>query len=122
MDLRQGIGFVSLIFILVQGCVVAPPPPQRNGPPAHAPAHGYRSQYRYHYYPEVGVYFDLDRRTYFYLDRGWRSGTRLPHDLFLQLDSPVYLELNVATPYEYYDEHRRAYPPGHVKKNKKKKK
>jgi len=112
---------ILVMLAMVQGCIVAPAsPPYRQGPPDHAPAHGYRNKYRYYYYPDVGVYFDLDRRLYFYLDRGWRSATRLPRDLQAHLYGPVTLELNLAEPYRYYDEHRHKYPPGQSKKKNKK--
>jgi hypothetical protein len=37
------------------------PPVAKNGPPAHAPAHGYRAKHRYRYYPSCSVYFDIGR-------------------------------------------------------------
>ena len=116
---------LALVF-LTQACVIAPPPPSygrggyHSGPPPHAPAHGYRQKYRYYYYPEVSVYFDLDRRLYFYLDRGWRTAARLPREFRVGLYGPVTLELDLAEPYRRYDEHHRAYPPGQRKKKNKK--
>lgn len=124
MKIRYILIFLALVF-MTQACVVAPAPPAyrddgyRQGPPPHAPAHGYRQKqryYRYYYYPEVGVYFDLDRRLYFYLDRGWRVSTRLPGSLRMGLYGPVTLEMDLAEPYRRYDEHRHDYPPGQAKK------
>lgn len=113
---------LALTLFTIQGCVIAPAvPPQRQGPPDHAPAHGYRNKYRYHYYPDAGVYFDLDRKIYFYLDHGWRSAVVLPRHLRVILGGPVTLNLDLAEPYYRYDEHRSKYPPK-GRKNKTKKK
>ena len=107
----------TLVLAFVQGCVIAPAAPERQGPPAQAPAQGYRSQHRYFYYPEASVYFDLDRRVYFYLDSGWRSAMVLPQHLQIRLGAPVTLQIGDAMPYRYYDEHRHTYPPGQPRKN-----
>jgi len=103
---------VLLVLAVAQGCVIAPAPPYRQGPPNHAPAYGYRQQYRYYYYPDISVYFDLDRRLYFYLDGGWRSAVRLPRDLRARLYGPVRMDIDSAQPYSRYEEHRHQYPPG----------
>lgn len=120
---------VLAVTFLTQACVVVTAPPvyrddgYRQGPPPHAPAHGYRQKqryYRYYYYPEAGVYFDLDRRLYFYLDGGWRASSSLPRNLRAGLYGPVALELDLSEPYRRYDEHRRNYPPGQGKKKNRK--
>lgn len=111
--------YVLALLALMQGCVVVPAsPPHRPGPPEHAPAHGYRHKYRYCYYPDARVYYDLDRRLYFYLDGGWRSAVRLPRDIRARLYGPVTLELDAAEPYAYYDVHQHKYPPGQARKHK----
>lgn len=117
MKLAHALGAL-LVLGLTQGCMVAVdgPPAYRNGPPPHAPAHGRRAHYRYSYYPEAEVYFDLDRRIYFYLDSGWRSAPRLPRNPRIILGAPVFLDLDVAEPYRYHDDHRHRYPPGQAKK------
>ncbi len=38
-----------------------------GGPPAHAPAHGYRARHSYLYYPSSYVYFDITRKVYFHM-------------------------------------------------------
>ena len=92
-----------------------------NSPPAHAPAHGRRAQYRYYYYPDVEVYFDLRRRSYFYLSNGhWKLSATLPDTLRLRLGTHVSLELETDTPYRYHRQHRKFYPPGYFKKKHKK--
>lgn len=90
-----------------------------NLPPAHAPAHGRRAQYRYYYYPEARFYFDLGRNLYFYLDsRGsWSVSARLPHYLLEYRYGPrVEIEMDIDTPYHRHHEHRKKYPPGQLKK------
>jgi hypothetical protein len=34
---------------------------KKQGPPAHAPAHGYRAKHQYRYYPSRSVYYDTGR-------------------------------------------------------------
>ncbi len=93
-------------------------PPHGKGPPPHAPAHGYREKYRYRYYPSAQVYFDVDRSVYFYFeDGGWRVSASLPRYFSVNLDGYVHIELDTDKPYMHFDEHRKKYPPGHLKKN-----
>ena len=95
-------------------------PPAKGGPPPWAPAHGYRAKYRYRYYPSFYVYFDLERRVYFYLEGGrWRVSARLPSGIHIEVANYVNIELDTGKPYEYFSEHRKKYPPGLAKKNKK---
>ena len=88
-------------------------------PPAHAPAHGRRAQYRYYYYPEARFYFDIGRNLYFYLDSSgrWSVSARFPSHLHHYRNSR-YVEIEIANdkPYHHYHEHRKKYPPGQVKK------
>ena len=86
---------------------------KQTGPPPHAPAHGYRAKYRYHYYPSAQVYFDTDRRIYFYLEgQDWRAGASLPQHLAVRLGAPVTLQLDTDKPYSAHSRHQRQYPPG----------
>lgn len=89
-----------------------------NGhPPAHAPAHGRRAHHNYHYYPDSEVYFDISRRSYFYLSGGnWTVSATLPHALRLHLGSHVSLELDTAEPYHRHHTNRKHYPRGYFKK------
>jgi hypothetical protein len=49
------------------------------GPPAWAPAHGYKAQTRYVYFPAASVYFDLHLGMYAYMDNGsWVTVRTLP--------------------------------------------
>ncbi len=93
----------------------------KGGPPPHAPAHGYRAKYAYRYYPHSYVYFDIHRNVYFYL-RGdhWGMSVELPHDIQLQVADYVTIEMDIDKPYLQFEEHKQKYPPGQLKKKKKK--
>ena len=93
------------------------PPARHPGPPAHAPAHGRRAQYRYRYYPHSHVYFDIDRRVYFYMEgEVWRMSPRLPHSIKITAKKGVMIDLDIDKPYKHFDEHKAKYPPGQAKK------
>lgn len=94
-----------------------PSPVVKNGPPAHAPAHGYRAKHTYRYYPSCSVYYDCGRKIYFYMsgDR-WEVGASLPSHLQVRLGDSVEMELQTDTPYIHYAEHQQKYPPGQLKK------
>jgi len=96
---------------------------KKGGPPAHAPAHGYRAKYKYRYYPSCSVYYDSGRRIYFYLKGdNWEVGASLPTSLRVGLGDSVSIELDTDKPYIHHAEHVKEYPPGQLKKNKGKKK
>lgn len=91
----------------------------KNGPPAHAPAYGYRAKYQYRYYPSCSVYFDIGRRVYFYLEgENWRISAQLPNSLRVGLSDYVVFEMDTDRPYLDNENHRQKYPPGQLKKNK----
>jgi hypothetical protein len=94
--------------------------PQKHGPPSHAPAHGNRAQYRYHYYPASEVYYSTWRRVYFYVEGNvWVSDALLPYRLRQSLGEYISVEIYSDTPYEYhrheYKKHYRV-PPGQANK------
>ena len=94
----------------------------KNGPPSHAPAHGYRAKHYYRYYPSCSVYYDTHRKLYFYLKGdNWRMDVSLPQDLHVDQRGYVTIEMNSDKPYTHYKEHQRKYPPGQTKKWGKKK-
>lgn len=94
-----------------------------GGPPAHAPAHGYRAKYSYRYYPSCYVYFDISRKCYFYLDGdNWKVSVSLPVRLRAQLGEYVSIEMDTDKPYTRFEYHKKTYPPGQLKKKKKKEK
>jgi hypothetical protein len=90
---------------------------KNNGPPAHAKAHGYRAKYTYRYYPSAQAYYDLERRAYFYLEGGkWRVSVSLPMSLKAKLGEYVTIGMDSDRPYTRFEEHRKNYPPGQMKK------
>jgi hypothetical protein len=97
---------------------------EKKGPPAHAPAHGYRAKHQYRYYPSRSVYYDTGRKLYFYLKGNkWEVGASLPGHIRIGLGESVRIELDTDKPYIYHAEHVKKYPPGQMKqKNKKKNK
>jgi hypothetical protein len=94
---------------------------KKGGPPAHAPAHGYRAKHKYKYYPSNSVYYDTGRGLYFYLKGdNWEVGASLPSKLKAGLADSVTLELDTAKPYIHHAEHAVKYRPNTYKnKNKK---
>ncbi len=95
---------------------------KKKGPPAHAPAHGYRAKHKYRYYPDCSVYHDTERGLYFYIKGGnWEFGASLPNNLQMGLGESVSLELDTDRPYTNHADHVKQYPPGKMKKNKNKK-
>ncbi|MBW2094138.1 MAG: hypothetical protein JRI80_04550 [Deltaproteobacteria bacterium] len=100
-----------------------PPPVRRHGPPAHAPAYGYRAKHAYWYYPDSYVYFDTARKVYFYLeDDNWRVSVSLPRYVQVNLGEHVVIAMETDKPYTQFADHRKKFPPGQMKKNKHKKK
>ena len=95
---------------------------KKGGPPAHAPAHGYRAKHKYHYYPSQKVYHDSDRGLYFYLKGdNWEIGASLPYNMRADLGESVTFELDTDKPYVHNSDHVRKYPPRKSKGNKQKK-
>ena len=95
--------------------------PKKGGPPAHAPAHGYRAKHKYRYYPSNSVYYDTGRGVYFYLKGdNWEVGASLPSKLKAGLGDSVTLELDTAKPYIHHAEHAVKYRPKKHQNKKKK--
>lgn len=88
-----------------------------GGPPAWAPAHGYRAKQRHIYYPEHNIYYDTQREVYIYVDMGrWEVSARLPLPLRnsrnIDLGAQVALDVSSDSPQFYNDEHRSRYQSG----------
>ena len=95
---------------------------KKQGPPAHAPAHGYRAKHQYRYYPSRSVYYDTGRGLYFYLKGdNWEVGASLPSSLRVGLGDFVSMELDTDKPYVHHAEHVKQYPPGKANSPKKRK-
>ncbi len=95
---------------------------KKGGPPAHAPAHGYRAKHKYRYYPDCSVYHDSERGLYFYLKGvNWEIGASLPNNMRAGLGESVTMELDTDRPYVYNADHVKKYPPKKSKGKKHKK-
>jgi hypothetical protein len=94
--------------------------PHKNGPPPHAPAHGYRAKHAYRYYPAVEVYFDVAKKVYFYFEgSNWKVSASLPRHLAIRLGDYVTLEMDTDKPYSQHGKYKKHYPPGQKHKDKK---
>jgi hypothetical protein len=88
------------VFLFPLSAFGRPKSKSTGGPPAHAPAHGYRAKYNYHYYPKANVYYDTDRKLYFYMQGdNWRASVSLPLDLKLELGNYLSVEMDCDKPY-----------------------
>ncbi|MGD9383103.1 MAG: hypothetical protein PVH55_03550, partial [Desulfobacterales bacterium] len=57
-------------------------------------------------------------KLYFYLEGpNWRIAASLPHSIQLGSGGYVSIEMDSDKPYIHYEEHKRKYPPGQLKKN-----
>jgi len=89
-----------------------------KGPPAHAPAHGYRAKHSYRYYPNAKVYFDVDKKLYFYLHQGnWLSAPKLPALPGFDPQDFVPLELATDSPFKLFEQHVQQFSAGKSKKS-----
>lgn len=80
-----------------------------KGPPAWAPAHGYRAKTRHIYFPDQNLYFDIQKKVYIYLSADkWQVSVKLP-SLYAGIDlkgaTKVELELDTDSPQKYNSEH-----------------
>lgn len=101
------------------GKVLPPPPPEvvviedtaPKGPPPWAPAHGFRRNRDYYYYPDANVYFNPDERKWFFLEGGsWRIAAALPTSINLNLERTVSLTMETDRPFEHHEQVKRYYP------------
>jgi len=62
----------------------------------------------------------VNRKIYFYLEGNkWRVSGSLPGGIRLGYEDYVTIEMDSDRPYTLIEEHKRKYPPGQMKKNKK---
>lgn len=110
---------VSVVAEIRLGKVSPPPPPEvvvieepaQQGPPPWAPAHGFRRNRAYYYYPGTNVYYRPADRMWIYLDgRDWHVGVSLPATLRVDFDRCVSLTMETSKPYEFHDSIRSRYP------------
>jgi hypothetical protein len=107
---------ILLYFIVVFiGCfiitsdLVAQKKEKQHGPPAWAPAHGYRAKTRQVYFPEHNIYFDVKQGVYIFIEgNAWKVAAELPlsfGNIDLKGSVKVELDLNTNTPQVYNAEH-----------------
>lgn len=110
---------VSIAAEIRLGRVIAPPPPEviiientgPSGPPPWAPAHGFRRNRDYYYYPGTNVYYRPADRTWFYLEgQNWRFGVNLPDAVRVDFGHSVAVVMETDRPYEFHEHIRRYYP------------
>ena len=110
---------VSLAAEIRLGKALPPPPPEvvvvdepaHSGPPPWAPAHGFRRNRDYYYYPAANVYYRPADRMWFHLDgRDWRVGVSLPTSIHIDFDRSVSLTMETDRPFEFHEQVRSYYP------------
>ncbi len=71
-----------------------------------------QKKYAYRYYPLCTVYYDTNRKLYYYLENGsWKIFSFLPRNFSRKLDYYVKLNMDTDKPYIYFDNHIRQFPP-----------
>lgn len=109
--------FITFIIFLTANAF-AQPHKEKHGPPSWAPAHGFRAQTRYIYFPEHNIYYDLKLGVYiYYKSNKWITSVDISKDLGI-------IDLNVATKIEldYTGDHPEHYNKEHKEKYKLKEK
>jgi hypothetical protein len=110
---------ISVAAEIRLGKALPPPPPEvvvieetgPKGPPPWAPAHGFRRNRGYYYYPGADVYYRPDDRMWFFLDGGtWRVGVNLPTAIRVDFDRSVSLTMETDQPYQFHEKVRTYYP------------
>lgn len=110
---------LSVIAEIRLGKAAPPPPPEvvvveesgPKGPPPWAPAHGFRRNRGYYYYPGTNVYYRPADRMWFFLDgRDWRAGVSLPTSFRVDFTRSVSLEMETDRPYEFHRSVAEYYP------------
>lgn len=90
--------------------VDAPPP----GPPPWAPAHVFRRNRAYYYYPGCDVYYRPADRMWFYLEGSeWRVSVSLPSRISVDFGHSVSLTMETDRPYQYHQQVITYYPSGY---------
>lgn len=100
MNIRSRLSMLLLPLLLAAtaGLALAKPPPW-------APAHGYRAQHRYVYYPNGEIYYAPDSHMWFWLSgSGWQAGISLPLALraYVRVGG-VDIQLDASRPYQRHD-------------------
>ena len=89
------------------------PAVKKGGPPAHAPAHGYRKKFDYKYYPSKRVYYCGQRKLYFWIEGdGWKLGVSLPSNINISDAESIKVDITQDTPYYHYESNYKYSHPG----------
>ena len=84
-----------------------------KGPPSWAPAHGYRANTTYIYFPDQNVYFDMQKSVYISLSGdNWQVNATIPSvfsGIDLSIAAKVELDLSTDTPQKYNSDHKAKY-------------
>jgi len=89
--------FLVLLATALPGISWADPPPW-------APAHGYRAQHEYVYYPSHEIYYEPASSLWFWLDQGnWRFGVELPIYYRQYTRGGITVVLDAERPYHRHD-------------------
>lgn len=76
---------------------------KRRGPPAHAPAWGYREKFGYMYYPNCDVYYDPHAKQYAWVESGkMKIGYELPDWIKVDPYGGINIELEKAVNLENF--------------------
>jgi hypothetical protein len=106
------ITIISLILFSCISVVEVKETKNKPSPPPHAPAHGVRAKYQYRYYPSLGIYYDINRGIYFYIEAGvWKSSQNPPINFKVGMQDFIVIDLDTDKPYKYYNQHKKQYPP-----------
>lgn len=85
----------------------------KGGPPAWAPANGYRAQTRHVYFPSHNFYYDTQRNVYIYPSGStWLIRPSLPSfygKLDLRSASKIELDLQSDAPHRHNSDHKSKY-------------
>ena len=84
-----------------------------------SPLKGHRQKYSYRYYPSCSVYYDVDRRLYFYPENdSWKIFSILPGALERKLGRYVEIEMDNDKPYTDNNKHVKEFSAKDSKKTK----
>lgn len=82
----------------------------KGGPPPWAPAHGYRANQRYYFFPDMGIYFDISKNGYWHLTGvSWVFSVNTPHNFDPYREYKTQIDFTGDSPYLYINNHRGKY-------------
>jgi hypothetical protein len=105
-----------LLVTFVVGCETTYYTP-RQGPPAHAPAHGYHKKHVYHYYPDAEIYLSVELGTFTVFEGGRWVTVRGRPTILTSAHKYVVIRVDNKDPWRNHSHHKRMYPPGQLKQH-----